>query len=109
MTKKDYFKPTYICGIYNGAETGTEGWGNMACSCVSYGNTYEEVIHNYMDNVKKVYPFFDFKFAKRNNRWLCDGRVIVGFRLLDCFLQGVQNPYRIGDELVNESEHDNTN
>ena len=26
MTKEDYFKPTYICGIYNGAETGTKGW-----------------------------------------------------------------------------------
>lgn len=104
MTKEDYFKPTYICGIYNGAETGTEGHGNVACSCVSFGNTYEEVMQNYMDNVKKIYPFFDFKFTKHNNRWLCDGRVIVGFRLLDCFLQSVQNPYRIGDELVNESE-----
>lgn len=103
MTQKDYFKPTYICGIYNGAETGTEGWGNMACSCISFGDTYEEVIHNYMDNAKRLYPFFALHFWKYKSRWVCDGRVIVAYRLFDSFIQNEHEPYRIGKELKPET------
>ena len=95
MRQEDYFKPLYLCGIYNGAETGTEGWGHMAFTCVANGDSYEEVVLTYMSNIKILYPFFDFDFKKKNGRWYCDGRLIEIFRLHEEFLQNVQEPYRI--------------
>ena len=71
MKEKDYFKPTHLCGVYNGAETGTEGWSRMALTCIAYGDNKEEVIQNYIENVKTLYPFWNYEFTKHNGQSDC--------------------------------------
>ena len=95
MKQEDYFKSTHLCGVYCGAETGTEGWSNMALTCVAYGNDYDEVIQNYIENVKVLYPFWNHNFTKYNDRWFCDGRLVEVYRLHDSFIEGKHEPYRI--------------
>lgn len=101
MKMKDCFKPTYLCGVYNGAETGTEGWSHMALTCVAHGDNYEEIIQNYIENVRILYPFWDYNFTEHNGKWLCDGRVIEIFRLHHSFIEGKHEPYRI-EQMYND-------
>ena len=98
MDKDDYFKPLYLCGICCPPETGTEGRGNMALTCVSYGNTYTEIIMNYISNVKALYPFFNFNFKMHNRKMVCDGRTIQIFKLNETFIDDEPH-YSIGEEV----------
>ena len=45
----------YLCYILTSCEMGSEGWSGWMYYCVAQGNTPEEVVHNWIDNVKLLY------------------------------------------------------
>ena len=100
MEYLDYFKQTYLCGVFNGAETGTDGMGTVALLCLAYGNSYQEVIDNYIENVRILYPFWDCDFTCREGQWLCDGRSIIVFKV-ECNFYDHSSPYIRIEEVYN--------
>lgn len=45
----------YLCYILITCEQGTEGWSGWSYYCIAQGNTPEEVVHNWLENVKLLY------------------------------------------------------
>lgn len=48
-------KKTYLVYQVGSCEMGSEGWSNRYFPCVAQGNTKEEVIKNWVENVKTLY------------------------------------------------------
>lgn len=47
--------PRYLCYLLCNCEQGSEGWAAWAYYCVAEGNTAEEVVENWLENVKLLY------------------------------------------------------
>ena len=59
-------KKTYLVYQVGTCEMGSEGWSSRYFPCVAQGNTKEEVVNNWVENVKTLYgqtinPKYDSK------------------------------------------------
>jgi hypothetical protein len=48
-------KKTYLVYQVGSCEMGSEGWSNRYYPCIAQGNTKQEVIDNWVENVKIIY------------------------------------------------------
>ena len=48
-------KKTYLVYQVGSCEQGSDGWSSRYFPCVAQGNTPEEIVHNWIDNVKLLY------------------------------------------------------
>lgn len=87
-------KKTYLVYQVGSCEQGSDGWSSRYFPCVAQGNTKEEVINNWVENVKTLYGVsISPKYNAKSDSYYDDYGIYMNELILDVY--GDVEPYKI--------------